>query len=310
MDNIKEFLETSTIHGLSYISTGRKYTRCLWIAVVLAGFTGASFLIYESFNSWAQNPTTTTVETLPINQIKFPKVTVCPPKNTFTDLNYDLLLSEKTNLTKEMRNELFMSIIQDVEDQLYLDDWDKLIDDNRFYNWYHGYSPLQSPVRSNFYGIEYSIITTASSGVITTQHYREKYIPDLIERKMYYRVTVYMPQNVINNENVTLHSKVEKVSMTGLKIGHKDDIEMDGFEDALEAEQKVAYKTFNPPTEDPLLDYIYVKHSRDISHEDIRVNGLTMNLMPGFEFKWNYSGIEDIPESKFSFIIFNRLFVE
>ena len=85
MEGVRAFLESSTIHGLGYISTTRKYIKILWIIVVLAGFTGAGVIIYESFQDWAESPITTTIETQPITKITFPKLTVCPPKNTFTD---------------------------------------------------------------------------------------------------------------------------------------------------------------------------------------------------------------------------------
>ena len=94
MEGIRSFLESSTVHGLSYISSTRKYARFFWIVVVLAGFSTAGYLIYQSFQSWADSPVKTTVETLPISEITFPKITVCPPRNTFTDLNYDLMLVE------------------------------------------------------------------------------------------------------------------------------------------------------------------------------------------------------------------------
>ena len=110
MVGVRTFLESSTIHGLSYISTTRKYARIFWILVVLAGFIGAAFLIHESFYSWSESPVTTTVETFPISDVRFPKVTVCPPKNTYTDINYDLLISENITLTDKMRDEMFNQI--------------------------------------------------------------------------------------------------------------------------------------------------------------------------------------------------------
>ena len=82
MEIVTNFLETTTIHGLAYIATGRKYIRLFWILIVIAGFTGASVIIYSSFQSWAESPVKTTIETLPITEITFPKVTVCPPKKT------------------------------------------------------------------------------------------------------------------------------------------------------------------------------------------------------------------------------------
>ena len=94
MEEVTTFLESSTIHGLTYISTTRKYVRLFWLLVVVTGFSGAGYLIRESFVSWSESPIKTTIETLPISDIMFPKVTVCPPKNTFTDLNYDLMMTE------------------------------------------------------------------------------------------------------------------------------------------------------------------------------------------------------------------------
>ena len=89
MLDIKPFLETSTIHGLSLIASSKSCLRLFWITVVVSGFTGAGVLIYQSFSAWDESPVNTIIETRPITEITFPKVTVCPPKNTFTDLNYD-----------------------------------------------------------------------------------------------------------------------------------------------------------------------------------------------------------------------------
>ena len=106
MENLRTFFESSTIHGLAYIASGRKHVRLFWILVVIAGFTGAGVLIYSSFQSWSDSPVKTTIETHPIAEITFPKVTVCPPKNTYTDLNYDLMMTENMTLNNDIRNGL------------------------------------------------------------------------------------------------------------------------------------------------------------------------------------------------------------
>ena len=98
MENIRNCLESSTIHGLSYISTTRKYVRLFWMLVVMTGFSVAGMLIYTSFQSWNESPEKTTIKTLPITDITFPKVTVCPPKNIYTDLNYDLMMTGEMTL--------------------------------------------------------------------------------------------------------------------------------------------------------------------------------------------------------------------
>ena len=85
MEGVKEFLESSTIHGLSYISTTRRFVRLLWLLVVVFGFAGAVTLISQSFSSWSESPISTTIETLPIEDVQFPRVTVCPPKGRFRE---------------------------------------------------------------------------------------------------------------------------------------------------------------------------------------------------------------------------------
>ena len=106
MEEVKTFLESSTIHGLAYIAVTRKYARLLWTLIVFAGFTYAVFMIYQSFQDWQNNPVKTTIDIRRIEEITFPKVTVCPPKNTYTDLNYDLMMTENMTLDHETRNEL------------------------------------------------------------------------------------------------------------------------------------------------------------------------------------------------------------
>ena len=119
MEYIKTFLESSTIHGLAYIANGKKYVRLLWILVVIAGFTGAGYIIYQSFQSWADGPVKTTIETHPIKEITFPKVTVCPPRNSFTDLNYDLMMTENMTLDNDIRDEIKEYALQLMYDHYY-----------------------------------------------------------------------------------------------------------------------------------------------------------------------------------------------
>ena len=108
-----------------------------WIFAVAIGFSGAVILIKVLFQSWSESPIKTTLETLPISILKLPKVTVCPPKNTFTDLNYDLKQAENSTLTKEMRDIMFNFALVLIEDQMKNM---HLMEDERFFNLYHGYT--------------------------------------------------------------------------------------------------------------------------------------------------------------------------
>ena len=301
MEGVRTFLESSTIHGLTYISTTRKYARILWILIVLAGFIGASLLIKESFVSWSESPIQTTIESLPISKIRLPKVTVCPPKNTFTDLNYDLVITGNSTLTEDIRDEMFKYAFQIIEeDSFTLNNWTKLDEKDRFYNWYHGFTKIHPPSFNEYSNnINYYISTSATSGVVTTQYYGEKFQPDLVERSLSNRVYIHPPMSVLNNENVTLHFKLEKVSMTGLTSGSMDEVMIEGV---LDDHKRTAYKNFTPPCgegcdmQDPERT---IRLYRDVNSDDLEITEL--KVMPGFRFSWWYTskGVDVTPDHKY-----------
>ena len=294
MEGVRTFLESSTIHGLTYISTTRKYARLFWFLVVVTGFSGAGYLIRESFASWSESPIKTTIETLPISEIKFPKITVCPPKNTFTDLNYDLMMTENITLTDEMRDEIFKYALEVInEDSFSGNNWTKFNEKDRFYNWYHGYTNFGSP----FYAmsplgrrLNFHMDTSAISGVVTTQYYGEPFRPELVERQLRYSVSIRPPKSAKNNENVTLHFKVEKISMTGLASGSMELVQ--GI-CCFDADQTTAYTNFKPPS-----NYEYpIVLSRHVTYDDVETQNL--DVMPGFRFSWWYTGAEVPSDNSF-----------
>ena len=119
IDRIKQFFESSTIHGLYYISSVKNWSRLFWILIVVGGFSGAAYLIHLSFDNWHQSPISTTIETLPISQITFPNVTVCPPKDLFLNLNYDILEADKVKLDKDKRETLIEASLDVIQDHFY-----------------------------------------------------------------------------------------------------------------------------------------------------------------------------------------------
>ena len=106
MDVFKEFMRTSSIHGFSHIITTQRFSRIFWILVVILSISSSALLILQSLRTWSKSPISTTIETLPISRIHFPKVIVCPPKSTQTNLNQDLVMSENLTLDKTTKDEL------------------------------------------------------------------------------------------------------------------------------------------------------------------------------------------------------------
>ena len=141
MEILNTFFETSTIHGLSYWTNTKRLERLLWISIVLVGFTGAVLIIQQSFQSWNDSPIKTTIETLPIEKVTFPKITVCPPKDTYTNLNFDIIKAENITTVNEHDREILSENFKQYFLQL---DYELLLkklknsfkENNQYRNWY------------------------------------------------------------------------------------------------------------------------------------------------------------------------------
>ena len=323
MDNIRNFLESSTIHGLSYISTTRKYMRLFWILTVIGGFTGAGYMIYQSFDSWNESPVKTTIKTLPITEIKFPKVTVCSPRNTYTDLNYDLIMAENMTLDNDTRNALSNYATELLYDHLndkitkYLSN---LEDDDRYYNWYHGYTEIQIPFINNG-KLKYSVEIYAPSGSISTQYFGEEFNAANVETRyqMYiisgsipvtnnpqppptspnpiggFIATFLKPQTPVVDPSslpkVTLHLQIECVPLEDLPSGKYDDL-------ILTVEQGKHLKLMDSKNYTPPSNSFKISlHREGLSTNVVRKQKLTQ--MPGFRVTWHYSGIKAKPLAKY-----------
>ena len=306
MEGVRDFLESSTIHGLNYISTTEKYSRFFWVIIVASGFTVAGLLINESFQSWSQSPVKTTIETLPISDITFPKVTVCPPKNTFTNLNHELVLADNRTWTDEMMYDWNDTAVKLIDEHVFMDVWNAIQEDNRYFNWYHGYTKISPPtITEDTFKckncLKMNIDTFATAGVIQTQYYGEPFQSHLVDTKLYFNINICPPKSAYNKSDVTLNFKVEKRSIMGLSSGWDQvtivDTELDN-EDQIED-----YFSFTPPGD--IYSYLYLdtytcrnlRFWREVSQDD--VEDQDMDLMPGFKLSWWYTGLESGPESNY-----------
>ena len=320
MENIKSFLETSTIHGLSYISTTGKYIRLFWIFVVITGFSGAGFLIYQSFQSWEESPVKTTIETLPVEEIALPKVTVCPPKDTYTNLNYDLMMTQNLTINNDTRKELKEYAIELLLENLHetvMSDLNKMQDSQRYYNWYRGYSPFKLPLSpadinapdiktqnggSNTpcykYAPCYQFKTYATSGSISTPHFGEPFDATKVDANLIWIVEINIPFAYTSNPNITAHVEIEKNSMRSVSSGYDKFI----FERIKMPEKIVNRKqNYTPYTihtrnqgaspfrndANPSSYNILMSLERKVSIEDVAK--MRMDKMPGFKVTWRYT---------------------
>ena len=224
MEHLKEYLELSTVHGLTQISRSKGLLKWLWIFIVFTCFVGSGVMIYYSFEAWYLSPVKTTIDTLSISNIKLPKVTVCPPKHTYTNLNYDILKIENAtlgNTTKQMFLNFAFQTIDAAHHTDIMNNLSKLEEVDRYYNWYHGKSKLILPMfllntESPF--LENKIETAASSGFISTPYFGEQYKVGRVEEGRVRKwIRVFVPKNFQGKANITLHFFINWVLSSNLQ---------------------------------------------------------------------------------------------
>ena len=82
VNTAKEFASGTTIHGVWYIASSEHSTsaRIFWVFVVILALSITAFQMLSLRKQWEANPVITNLETiaLPIEEIAFPAVTICP----------------------------------------------------------------------------------------------------------------------------------------------------------------------------------------------------------------------------------------
>ena len=266
MELVRTFLESSSIHGLSHIASSRKVARISWLLIVLVSFTCAANLIFASFQSWSNNQVTTTIETLPLSDIRLPKITICPPRNTFTDLNYDMKQNENITFSKETREEMIKTADDIISNHVFLDIFNKLNEENRYFNWYHGLSQLTFPRMDNHFHdgglLEWTSQTSALSGLVYTNYFGEEFNFKKVQRKIKFLFKVFPPKTVEIDPNVTLHFEIEKIQVPLDSISTYIYESSDGHLDRYQS-------TFNLSFKSPLSRYKFFKLSQFLSESDI-----------------------------------------
>ena len=284
MGEFKSFLESSTIHGLSYISATRKHIRIIWTAIVITGFISAFILIEESFQTWSDNPISTTIETRPITEVKFPKVTVCPPKDSFTDLNDVLVnIGNKTfdyDLTNESNSvyqvlEKFTTFFQNEDFKKRVTKLNTFTEHNRYRNWYQSKSKANYPA-----GDELSIETSSPFGEITSPFFQEDLDFEKFDNIALYYVHILSPYD----EDVTLNLKIEYETLENYECLRISGYRSGTISNCLQTDQnftEIHWTNFRKTT-------IMFKRVADMSTTSIK-EVFNSKKVTGFRLSWKFS---------------------
>ena len=101
----REYASATTAHGIPYIAEdGRSLTeRMLWVIVVSLAVTFTAFQMTTLYEQWQDDPVVTTLDTvaLPIEEIEFPAVTICPQGSVNKIMETVLFQQLKDYITKK-----------------------------------------------------------------------------------------------------------------------------------------------------------------------------------------------------------------
>lgn len=79
---IKSYFDSTLLHGYRYINEPNRglYERLLWLVVLLAGIAGVIYIITDYYLRFINAPTATSQQAsrVPISEIPFPSVVICP----------------------------------------------------------------------------------------------------------------------------------------------------------------------------------------------------------------------------------------
>ena len=222
-----------------------------------------------------------------MSQITFPNITVCSPKNLFLNLNFDILQSNDAKLGNDTQIDLLNQSLDIVQEEFYYEmkkNLSKVVEPDRYYNWYHGYTKLKYPYYSYENELFFSVSTTLTRGNISTQYFGNKFDLAKLERNIYIPIYVFVPESLKNENASTIILNIEKTAMEGDSNFDKI-IFNEG--DAIDSKLTLWNKNITPgfPTTRCIGCYLF-ELQRDVSKNEIL--DMTLPRMPGFTLTWNY----------------------
>ena len=79
--SVAEYFESTSIHGFSHLRASKTLLgKALWILIIGSCFSLAALLICESIEEANENPILTNIETVSVQDIPFPAVTINTPQ--------------------------------------------------------------------------------------------------------------------------------------------------------------------------------------------------------------------------------------
>ena len=168
-----------------------------------------------------------------------------------------------------------------------------LEEENRYYNWYMGYTWIYLPywgIASStdfsagchsdtcYYNIlRYYLYTYATSGSVTMKHFGETFEAGKIEKDFRYSFYFVPPREHQHNESIVLQFDIEKNLLKGYE-NFQDREWPAGIND----DDLITNRDFKPPGSE---QYFILERRISVDHLD----KIEMPVMPGVRINWFYS---------------------
>ena len=138
----------------------------------------AGILIGKSYKDWQKNPITTSITTHPIDDLDFPHVTICPPRDSNTALYHDLAKAGNGTLSDKNRETLKKAAYEILMEQSHKEFVKNMLPTSNMGNMnqvLQGFHSLPEPFNHEN-GFEIKMWNT--NGTITTPWFGEDYVDE------------------------------------------------------------------------------------------------------------------------------------
>ena len=138
---------------------------------------------------------TTSISTLSISDLKFPNITVCPPKRSNTALNYDLMKAGNDPLTEEVRGKLLHKLYTIFVRAPFQEQWNRKsaeINTENFETLFKGYQTVPTVTDDNIT----ETFFCSTSGTFHSPYFRGELEESFYESDQLHRVKLELPEHV------------------------------------------------------------------------------------------------------------------
>ena len=152
-------------------------------------------------------------------------------------------------------------------------------DNDRYYNWYQGYTAIKLPKNDNEndYDVNYFMDTCATSGTVSTRGHGEKFNATEFDTNVWFKFNLTQNPSIKDNKSVTFNAKIQRVKSIDLP-----EIRESLFVDNVQMYGNPIEFNDNPPK----VRIIELK--RKISLDSLKE--MDQKSMPGLKLSWNYHG--------------------